>query len=48
MPVRDRLYENFLQFIFGGLIALAVVYQLGVHVVKWCEAISHYFTTKWT
>jgi hypothetical protein len=33
-----------MQFIFGGLIALALLYELGVLVVRWCETIIHYFT----
>lgn len=32
MPVRNRKYENLLQFIFGGLIFLALV-QLVVTVI---------------
>jgi uncharacterized membrane protein YccF (DUF307 family) len=28
MSVRDRSYENILQFIFGGIIAMALLYTI--------------------
>lgn len=32
MSVRDRRYENTLQFIFGGIITLAVLFSLVQHI----------------
>jgi len=39
MPVRDRKYENLLQFIFGGLICLAILSAIAYKILKFFHKI---------
>jgi hypothetical protein len=41
MPVRDRRYENVLQFIFGALIFAALVWEVGKRIPHWWGEIAH-------
>ena len=45
MPLRDRRYENIMQFIFGAILWLIVLYAFAVGIARCVHhLIAHYFS----